>query len=125
MLGWPALPTHRQYRTWTVWELGEWNRPSRSDHYVMQLTAEVRRIVGWMNKNPGPLSLDKLKISFKSRSSEEEPIDVEEISRRAMAVWRARLRINEDGTPRKKPVVRRPPQRTDRNQKTAESVPSK
>lgn len=109
MLGWPALPTHRQYRTWIVWELGEWNRPSRSDHYIMQLTAEVRRIVGWMNKNPGPLSLDKLKITFKNRSVEDEPIDVEETSRRSMAIWRARLGIDKHGKVRRKIPLQKPP----------------
>lgn len=40
----------------------EWNRPNRTDHYLMQLGAEVRRL---FSKNPASIGIDKLKIDFR------------------------------------------------------------
>ena len=37
--------TYRQYITWLLWEEEEWNQPSRSDHYLMQIACEVRRVL--------------------------------------------------------------------------------
>lgn len=37
-----AKHTHRQFLTWMVWLKLQWNKPSRSDYYLMQLEATVR-----------------------------------------------------------------------------------
>lgn len=35
--------THRQYLAWREWLAEQWNRPSRTDHYLMQVAAETIR----------------------------------------------------------------------------------
>lgn len=30
--------TNRQFLAWQLWQREEWNRPSRTDHYLMNLT---------------------------------------------------------------------------------------
>lgn len=42
-LGWPGPITHRQYEMWQLWLDQQWNKPSRTDHYLMQIAMEVRR----------------------------------------------------------------------------------
>lgn len=38
-MGWYGPLTHRQFLVWQVWLRNQWNQPSRSDFYTMQLTA--------------------------------------------------------------------------------------
>lgn len=40
--------TERQHEAWQHWLMAEWNRPSRSDHYLMQLTAAVNDLTAAM-----------------------------------------------------------------------------
>ncbi len=42
-MGWPGPMTHRQYKAWEAWQEAEWNHPSRSDWYLMQVAAEAFR----------------------------------------------------------------------------------
>jgi hypothetical protein len=35
--------THKQYMAWLAWLADQWNQPSRSDAYAMQVAAEVYR----------------------------------------------------------------------------------
>lgn len=42
-MGWPGPMTHRQFRAWRAWLDMQWDRPSRTDHYIMQATAESIR----------------------------------------------------------------------------------
>ena len=43
LMGWTGPLTHRQYLGWQAWLEIEWDRPSRSDWYAMQVAAETRR----------------------------------------------------------------------------------
>jgi len=45
----------------------EWNAPSRSDYYLMQIACEVRRV---LRKNPESIKLDSFKIPFEFETSE-------------------------------------------------------
>lgn len=56
--------THRQFRVWQLWRLEERNYPSRSDYYLMQIAAEVRRP---NVKNPRKVSSDHFRLRFSSR----------------------------------------------------------
>lgn len=42
-MGWPGPMTHRQFLAWRAWLAMEWDRPSRSDHYLMQIASETIR----------------------------------------------------------------------------------
>jgi hypothetical protein len=72
LLGWKdsngeILPlTHRQMVMWQEHELAEWNRPSRTDHYLMQIISTLLAVNSKDGKFP---DLDKFKIPFSSSSS--------------------------------------------------------
>lgn len=70
--------TQRQYHDWMLWLNKDLERPSRSDQYLIQLTAELRLFRQQFSKK-------RLKISFKEfllRFSEEKP-PVNEESKKA------------------------------------------
>jgi hypothetical protein len=46
--------TDRQFSLWMLWFRHEWNRPSRSDHYLMQIAAVQIKDASW----------EKLQIPF-------------------------------------------------------------
>jgi len=52
--------SHRDYKTWLVWEREQWNDPSRSDHYLMQIAQAI-----YASKSRSSAALDKFKIPFK------------------------------------------------------------
>jgi hypothetical protein len=60
-MGWDGPMTHRQYRAWEAWLEGEWNRPSRTDHYLMKLTATL---IAVNSKKGAAVPTDKLKVKF-------------------------------------------------------------
>lgn len=43
--------THRQFLVWRLWLREEWNRPNRTDHYIMQI-AEACNLSGERLKWP-------------------------------------------------------------------------
>lgn len=86
--------SYREYLAWRERFKQEWNTPSRTDYYLMQLAALTIR----MRKG----SLDNLKIpfKFKSRSSQEgsfgkETMTVELATAIAKARWHARLGVDD------------------------------
>lgn len=58
-MGWSGPLTHKQYITWVAWLDHEWNRPNRSDHYIMELRCDVQRIFA---KNPRNVKPDRLQF---------------------------------------------------------------
>lgn len=73
-MGWPGPMTHRQFEAWQWWLREEWNHPSRSDHYLMQIVAELLRIPAkaW-GQRPPDIELDDCRITF----GEKRPIVVQ------------------------------------------------
>jgi hypothetical protein len=53
--------TNREYEVWMAWLSNQWNEPSRSDHYLMQIAQEVCRV---LKKNPNQIQLQQFKIPF-------------------------------------------------------------
>ena len=51
--------SHREYLTWQAWLRKEWNRPSRTDYYLMQLSADVRNLFA-----KKPVEVEERKISW-------------------------------------------------------------
>lgn len=56
--------THRQYAAWQEWLSAQWNVPNRSDHYAMQVAAEVARTPGRFTRSPPKIKLDQFRIPF-------------------------------------------------------------
>lgn len=77
--------THREYRTWQVWLDQQWNEPSRTDNYLMQIAQEIRRV---LHKHPERVKLDLFKILFEWRKRSVQPkITKEEATKRSKARW--------------------------------------
>jgi len=53
--------THRQFRTWQAWLAMEWDRPSRTDWYIMANSCEVRRV---LSKKPNSIQPTQFKLPF-------------------------------------------------------------
>lgn len=60
-LGWEGPVTNRQHDAWVVWLDMQWELPDRHDHYLMQLHAEVRRLLA---KHPQSVKVEDSKIKF-------------------------------------------------------------
>lgn len=77
--------SHREFLTWMAWMDLDQNRPSRADHYAMQVAAEIRR---GNSKNPRKVSLDHFKIPFqRQRARAARPRTVEEATAASKARW--------------------------------------
>jgi hypothetical protein len=65
--------THRQHVMLCYWNNDEWNRPDRTDHYLMLLNTTVTRL---FHKTPMSVRLEQSKLEFstggKSKPSKEE-----------------------------------------------------
>ncbi len=79
--------THREYLTWEHWLQEEWNSPTRSDYYLMQLTQRVMQI---LRKNPNQVKLEDQKIPF-SFGAKKKPTGskLKAITAMAKAKWKA------------------------------------
>lgn len=80
--------TNRQFEVWRRWLAARWNSPDRTDHYLMQVAAEVRR---GRVKNPASVSVDDLKLPFKVVAADPPPPSPESASARSKAGWSAAL----------------------------------
>lgn len=87
-MGWPGPTTHRQYLTEVVWDSEEWNRPDRSDHYLMRIAYEVYSIGAALSKGTSR-SLDHFKLKFKAPTPKKVLTRDEQLQQLAWqkAVW--------------------------------------
>jgi hypothetical protein len=82
--------THRQFRAWHCWMDRQLNQPSRTDHYLMQVAAEICRS---RVKDPSRVADSDFKIRFTDKRSKDrdgwntEGQTAEEVSRRSKAAW--------------------------------------
>ena len=60
-----AEHTNLDMLVWAEDMLAEWNRPNRTDHYLMQIAMELRLVYMALIKRAGRLSLKDFKIPFK------------------------------------------------------------
>lgn len=67
--------THRQYQGWLQYLDEEWNTPTRSDHYLMQIAAEVRRVLA---KRPRTIRLKDFFLKFTKAKKQEGIEEAEE-----------------------------------------------
>jgi len=94
---WDKL-THRQYRTLAAWLDEQWNHPTRSDHYLMQIAQEVRRVLA---KDKREIKLEHFKLPFKraeKRAPEDPATKKARITAWSKARWFGILGIKEKPT---------------------------
>jgi len=61
-MGWQGPLTHRQAIVWQAYLEDQWERPSRSDFYLMQIACEA----AYSNrKRPSKVKLDAFRIEFR------------------------------------------------------------
>jgi len=84
-----AKHTHEEHETWLYWLRDQWNQPSLTDHYLMNLMAEVRRIFA---KNPRQVKAEdfKLKFIFEAIEPVDAKLSPEERKKKAAAMSKAR-----------------------------------
>lgn len=72
-----------------VWLGGEWNEPSRTDHYLIQIASEIRR---GNVKRPRSVKHEHLKIKFVEKGSKPtSPMTKELAAKLSKARWVARM----------------------------------
>ena len=90
--------TNRQYLTALAWLEQQWNRASRSDHYLMAVAQAVYRIPAILfggRKSIEEVKLEDMKLEFKDlRLSPKPQMTIEEYSAKAKARWFTFLGIN-------------------------------
>jgi hypothetical protein len=55
-----------------AWLDQQWNVPSRSDNYLMQIAQEVKRV---LHRDPNKVTLDEFKLEFNSKKNLNESED--------------------------------------------------
>lgn len=81
--------THREYLTWLEWLDQQWDEPSRSDYYLMQIAAEVRR--GYVaSRYARRIRIPDFRLRFQRP---RRPRNLREATRWAKAKWFAALGI--------------------------------
>lgn len=69
-MGWEEPLTHRQFLAWQEWLNLQWNEPDRTDHYLMQVSYDIRRVNA---KNPSRVKYKDTRITFKdTRATAQE-----------------------------------------------------
>ena len=53
--------THREYLTWIAWLDEQWNKPSKTDSYLMQIAMEVDRV---LSNNPNSIQMKHKLLKF-------------------------------------------------------------
>lgn len=79
--------THREYQVWMCWLEKQWNKPSRSDHYLMRV---AQRVLQSQSTKPQKVDLDDQKVSFtlvKKKTEEETVESKKEKSKYSKSIW--------------------------------------
>ncbi|MDB4786221.1 hypothetical protein OAG36_00655 [bacterium] len=81
--------THRQYRTYLLWSEQQWNKPSRTDNYLMSIEAELKLANGHKKVKRSSLILP---FTFERDNGEEKqkPMDKTKLSM-TKQIWQQRV----------------------------------
>lgn len=86
-MGWPGPMTHRQFEAWQAWLAEQWNQPSRTDNYLMQIACEVLRT---RLKEPGKAEIKHFRLEFKEKKPPTKQTAAE-VAAEAKARWRGMI----------------------------------
>ncbi|MEM2932493.1 MAG: hypothetical protein QXI61_06600 [Nitrososphaerota archaeon] len=73
--------TYREYLLWKEWIDNQWNNPSRTDYYLMQIARML---------SSRKCSIDDFRLKFRLRSSKNQ-------KQQSIDVWKSIMGINKDG----------------------------
>lgn len=85
-MGWEG-PTNRQAIAFSIWSFYNDLEPSRTDWYLMQLTAEVRSIYQGLSNISKPINLSDFKLEWKKQKNPKEKLSLEERSKLSLETW--------------------------------------
>jgi len=85
--------THREYLLWTSWLDAEWEKPSRSDNYLMQIAMEVARV---LSKKPKLFRLEQFKLTWQKEKPKQSKLTKKEAAKISKARWFGMTGITED-----------------------------
>jgi hypothetical protein len=97
-MGWDGPMTYRQFKVWQAWLREEWNTPTRSDYYLMEIACEVRRV---LSSKPGNIKVEHFKLEWVTGSQEKEltPEQLDQFSDWVLAIWAGRFGMPIQGLP--------------------------
>ena len=83
-MGYSGPMTHREYRTQRIWLDEQWNEPSRTDHYLIQIAAYVCYVLSKKSK----INLSDFKLTFGIKDPAVRPqITKQKAAKRAKSRW--------------------------------------
>jgi len=77
--------THREYLMWIRYLDKEWNQPSRTDYYLMQIAAKIQ---GLFSKNSTSIKIANFLLPFK-RQKPKKPPTQKELVAQSKARWKS------------------------------------
>ena len=78
--------SYRQYLVMLVWLRERWNKPDRTDHYLMRIAQRIQQV---LMDDPNKVSIDHQKIDFVFKSKAPVKLTPEEQQMR-LAISKAR-----------------------------------
>lgn len=66
VMGLDGPMTHRQFLAWQYWMNLQQNVPDKTDHYLMQIACEVRRVLA---KHPRQIKIEDFKLTFSNQAN--------------------------------------------------------
>lgn len=79
--------TLREYRIWMAYLDEQWNQPNRTDHYLMQIARDVKRV---LSRHPGKIQLDDSKLTFEQKADKPKQTK-EQAAAVSKAAWMGRV----------------------------------
>jgi|TARA_R110002096_G_scaffold55026_9_gene141621 hypothetical protein len=77
--------SHREYRTRLAWLEDQWEQPSRTDNYLMQIALEVARM---MSRNKGAYNIGQFLLKF---GREKKKVVTEQQAEQSKQSWLSRI----------------------------------
>lgn len=85
--------TQRQFRTWISWLDEQWDQPTLSDYYCMQIAAEVRRV---LSNKPNSIKLEDFKMKFSKPKLVSKATSAKDKAAASLANWKAFLGVKSE-----------------------------
>ena len=86
--------THREYLTRLSWiEDEEYDRVTKTEHYLMQIAMEIRRV---LHSSPNSIQLNEFEIDFVKQDGEQQKASEEQKLASSKAVWFGRVGYKKD-----------------------------
>lgn len=81
--------THREFVTWQVWLLLQLNHPGLTEHYLMLIAAEIRRV---LHKRPRSVKQEHMLLKFDLGPLNTKPkVSLEQATIDSKARWGLRM----------------------------------